>query len=85
MTPISTAMNSAQPAPRPIPSMEEEWDNPAMTEFKRQEALDRIEFAQSRTQEEWREALKQPILTDQTITLVRRPPYFPFKLIKLPW
>ena len=42
-------MEFTSPPPR---IMVEEWDNPAMTEFKRLEAEDRVTFAQSHTQEE---------------------------------
>ena len=79
-------MNPDQPAPWPTPSLMEEWDNPAMTEFKRQEAEERTEFAQLRTQAAWREALKRPMLTDRPIALAPKTPIrFPFKHIHLPW
>ena len=72
---------------KPSPSLAEEWDNPAMAEFKRQEAEDRVTFAQSHTQEEWLAALANSTLRNESFTLARAPTYrrFPFKLIKLPW
>jgi hypothetical protein len=76
-----------KPTPQPPPvSLVEEWDNPAMTEFKRQEAEDRVTFALSHTQEEWRAALDQSLMRNEPIQLApKRPRHFPFKPIKLPW
>ncbi len=70
----------------PNPALAEEWDNPAMTEFKRQEAEERVEFAKSHTQEEWLAAMKNSMLPDEPIRLAPKPRgRFPFKPIQLPW
>jgi hypothetical protein len=81
-------LSTMKPTPQaPLPGiMKEEWDNPAMTEFKRQEAEERVAFAQSHTQEEWRAALRHSTMRDEPIRLApKRPHLFPFKPIKLPW
>ena len=70
----------------PPAHLAEEWDNPAMAEFKRQEAEERVAFAKSHTQEEWRAALEQSALRgDFVISVVKRPRRFPFKPVKLSW
>lgn len=81
-----SAMKPTPQHPQPPVSMVEEWDNPAMTEFKRQEAEERVAFAQSLTQEEWRAALGDSSIRDEPIQLApKRPRHFPFKPVKLPW
>jgi hypothetical protein len=70
----------------PSPSLAEEWDNPAMAEFKRQEAEEREAFARSHTREEWLAALNHATLRDEPIRLApKSPDRFPFKPILLPW
>lgn len=82
------AMKPTDPPFTPPVSLMEEWDNPAMTEFKRQEAEDRKTFAQSHTQEEWRAAMENSVLRlrNEPLRLAPKPPRrFPFKFIHLPW
>lgn len=70
----------------PSPSLAEEWDNPAMAEFKRQEAEDRVDFGESAEAREWLEHLKNSRPSNPNIRLApKRPLNFPFKLIRLPW
>jgi hypothetical protein len=72
--------------PPPPVSLVEEWDNPAMAEFKRQEAEDRVTFAQSKTQEEWRELVMADPTRDQPIRLApASPKKFRERVIHLPW
>ena len=77
------------PTPEPfIPPahLAEEWDNPAMAEFKRQEAEDRVAFAKSHTREEWIAALEHSTLRgDFVIRVVKPQQSFPFKPVRLPW
>jgi hypothetical protein len=83
---FSSAMKPTPPHFQPPLSMVEEWDNPAMAEFKRQEAEERVAFAQSHTQEEWLAALEHSSMRNEPIRLApKRPRHFPFKPIKLPW
>jgi hypothetical protein len=80
------AMKPTPQSPQPTVSMVEERDNPAMTEFKRQEAEDRVAFAQSLTQDEWRAAMENSRLRDEPIKLAPKPRrQFPFKPVQLPW
>lgn len=80
------AMKSDSQPFTPDPSLAEVWDNPAMTEFKRQEAEDRVAFAQSLTQDEWRAAMENCRLRDEPIKLAPKPRRrFPFKPVQLPW
>ena len=66
--------------------MEEEWDNPAMTEFKRQEAEERRAFGCSDEAKQWMEAFRNSPPPDVTVRLVPGPAnQFPFKRIRLPW
>jgi len=45
---------SQPPAPAPRPqTFEEEWDDPAMAQFKREEAEDRAAFGQSEESRAW--------------------------------
>ncbi len=70
----------------PSPSLVEEWDNPAMAEFKRQEAEDRVDFGTSAEAREWLEHLKNSQPSEPKIRLApKRPQNFPFKRIRLPW
>ncbi len=70
----------------PPAHLAEEWDNPAMAEFKRQEAEDRVSFSNSRTQEQWRAALaNSPLHGDFVIKVSEVPLRFPFKIVELPW
>jgi hypothetical protein len=80
-------MKSVRKPFTPPAALAEEWDNPAMTEFKRQEAEERVAFAKSHTQEEWLVALENSMFKgDQTIRLAPKGPRrFPFKVIRLPW
>ena len=66
--------------------MEEEWDNPAMTAFKRQEAEERAAFGCSEEAKGWLENLRNSPPPDVTIRLAARPAnQFPVKRIRLPW
>lgn len=66
--------------------MMEEWDNPAMTEFKRQEAEDRASFGCSLEARQWLEQLRNSPPPDVTIRLAPKgPKRFPFKPVRLPW
>ena len=72
--------------PPPPISPDEEWDNPAMAEFKRQEAEDRVAFAETYDAKEWLDAMRDSTLRDQPIMPAPKPPKrFPFKLVRLPW
>jgi hypothetical protein len=72
--------------PPPPVSLIEEWDNPAMTEFKRLEAEDRVTFAQSHTQEEWLAFAKESKVQISEIRLAPKPArQWPEKLVRLPW
>ena len=86
---VAAFLNAMKPTPQPpqpLVSMVEEWNNPAMAEFKRQEAEERVAFAQSHTQEEWLAALEHSSMRDEPIRLApKRPRQFPFKPIKLSW
>ncbi len=80
------AMNSSPQTPRPpIPTVEE-WDNPAMTEFKRREAQERVAFGCSLEAREWLEHLRGSPPPDVVIRLAPKvPERFPFKPVRLPW
>jgi len=66
--------------------MVEEWDNPAMTEFKRQEAEDRVAFGFSLEARQWLEQLRGSPPPDVTIRVApKAPKRFPFKPVRLPW
>ncbi len=85
----SPSANTPERAPfAPNPAFAEEWDNPEMTEFKRLEAEDRVAFANSHTQEEWREALAASARESKSKPFVlRRVPHGPepVKVIRLNW
>lgn len=70
---------------KPDPSLAEEWDNPAMTEFKRQEAEERVAFGRSREAREWLEHFRSTPPADVEIRLAPRRKRFPFKVVRLPW
>ena len=79
-------MNPTPDSFTPPASLAEEWDNPAMAEFKREEAEERVAFARSHTREEWLAALSRGTLRDEPIRLAPKcPARFPFKPIQLPW
>jgi hypothetical protein len=66
--------------------MVEEWDNPAMTELKRQEAEDRVAFGVSLEARQWLEQLRSSPPPDVTIRVSPKAPgRFPFKPVRLPW
>lgn len=76
---------SVQVPPRPL-THEDEWDNPAMAEFKRQEAEDRAAFGHSAEAREWLEKLKRSKPRDEPIRLAPKfPQWQGFKIIRLPW
>ncbi len=70
----------------PPAHLAEEWDNPAMAEFKRQEAEERAEFGCSQEAQQW---LANFQATTPPDFVIRRAPMvpkqFPFKPVKLPW
>lgn len=85
-TSVTSAINLPLEPFIPPAHIAEEWDNPAMAEFKREEAEERVAFANSMTQEEWRAALKQSAFRgDFAISVVKTPRRFPFKPVQLPW
>ncbi|MFN0079316.1 MAG: hypothetical protein ACKVY0_22865 [Prosthecobacter sp.] len=51
-------MNPRLPAPYRPATFEEEWDNPAMAQFKREEAEDREAFGHSEEARAWLEHLR---------------------------
>jgi hypothetical protein len=64
----------------------EEWDNPAMAEFKRQEAEDRMAFGCSPEARQWLEHLRSTPPPDVVIRVAASvPKRFPFKPVLLPW
>ncbi len=70
----------------PDPSLAEEWDNPAMTAFKWQEAEERVAFAKSHTREEWIAAMEESKTADVVIRVAPKiRGRFPFKPVRLPW
>ncbi len=70
----------------PLPSLAEEWDNPEMAEFKRQEAEERVAFGCSFEAQQWLYHLRSNPPQDVTIRLApTRTKRFPFKLVRLPW
>ncbi len=83
---VPTTMNpSSQDTPPAVP-MAEEWDNPAMTEFKRREAEERLAFGCSREAQEWLDHLRASPPPDVVIRLPPKvPERFPFKVVHLPW
>ena len=86
---IPSFHNAMKPDSQPFtpdPSLAEVWDNPAMTEFKRQEAEDRVAFGKSREAHEWLEHLRNTPPPDVTIRVAAKGPRrFPFKPVRLPW
>ncbi len=79
-------MNPASKPFVPDPSLAEEWDHPAMAEFKRQEAEERVAFGKSHTQEEWFAALESSSRRGDFIQAVaKKPASFPFKPVHLTW
>jgi hypothetical protein len=70
----------------PNPAFAEEWDNPEMAAFKREEAREREIFAKSHTREEWLAAIDDsPFRGDFIIRVAKPPKRFPFKAVKLTW
>lgn len=66
--------------------MVEEWDNPEMTEFKRQEAEERVAFGCSLEARQWLEHLRSSPPPDVVIRVAPKGPMrFPFKPVRLPW
>jgi len=51
----------------PNPALVEEWGNSAMTEFKRQEAEDRVEFGRSEEASRWLEMMRISKTADVSI------------------
>lgn len=68
-----SAMNPTPQHPQPPVSMVEEWDNPAMTEFKRQEAEDRVAFGCSLEARQWLEHFRSTPPPDVVIRVARVP------------
>ena len=70
----------------PPAHLAEEWDNPAMAEFKRQEAEERVAFGCSDEAQQWLKNLRNSLPPDVIIRLApKEPKKFPFKPIRLPW
>ncbi len=86
---ILTSLNAMKLTPQhfqPPVSMAEEWDNSAMTEFKRQEAREREVFGCSLEAQQWLERLRSSPPPDVVIRLAPKvPERFPFKMVRLPW
>jgi hypothetical protein len=83
---VDPAMKPSSQAPQPAVPMAEEWDNPAMTEFKRQEAEERLAFGCSKEARQWLEHLRGSSPPDVKIRLAPKvPERFPFKVVRLPW
>jgi hypothetical protein len=79
------AMNPTPEPFKPDPSLAEVWDNPAMTEFKRQEAEDRVAFGRSLEAREWLEHFRNSSPPDVEMRVVKPRKRFPFKPVRLPW
>lgn len=70
----------------PDPALAEEWDNPAMTEFKRQEAEERVAFGRSLEASRWLEVMRNSVPPDVILRVAhQRSKRFPFKSVRLPW
>lgn len=83
---LPTAMNPTPDSFTPPASLAEEWDNPAMAEFKRQEAEERVAFGCSAEARQWLDNLRNTKPQEVFIQLAPRgPKKFPFKPISLPW
>ena len=79
-------MNPTPDSFTPPASLAEEWDNPAMAEFKRQEAEERVVFGCSAEARQWLERLRHSQPPEAIIRLAPRgPKKFPFKPVSLPW
>jgi hypothetical protein len=86
---LATFHNAMKPTPqdpRPPVRMVEEWDNPAMAEFKRREAEERLAFGCSAEAVRWLEHLRESPPPDAVIRIApAAPERFPFKPVRLPW
>lgn len=81
-----SAVSEPVQLPMPPPAQIEEWDDPAMAEFKRQEAEDREAFGCSDEAREWWDKVRKSPALGYEIKLA---PKFHdsrgFKLVRLPW
>lgn len=69
-------MNSTLSPQRPA-TLEDEWDNPAMAQFKRDEQADREAFGHSAEAQEWLRRLRAGELGwDWTVQLAQRIPTY---------
>ncbi len=77
---------SQPPAPAPRPqTFEEEWDDPAMAQFKREEAEDRVAFGQSEEARAWLDGLRNSPPDYEVKLAPRAKTWRPLKVIRLPW
>lgn len=83
---LRSVMKPTPQPPQPPDAMVEEWDNPAMTEFKRQEAEERVAFGHSPEARQWLEHLRNSSPPEVIIRVAPKPPKrFPFNRVRLPW
>lgn len=83
---VDSAMKPSSKVAQPSLPMTEEWDNPAMAEFKRQEAAERLAYGCSEEARQWLEHLRGSPPPDVEIRLAPKvPKRFPFKVVRLPW
>jgi hypothetical protein len=81
-----SAMKPTPQHPQPPVSLVEEWDNPAMADFKRQEAEERVAFGRSLEAHQWLEHLRSSQPPEVVIRVApKAPARFPFKPVRLPW
>lgn len=79
-------MNPKPHHPNTVAPSLEEWDDPAMAEFKRKEAEERAAFGRSPEARLWLERFRATTPPDMKIRLARKgAERFPFKPVKLLW
>lgn len=79
-------MNQRLPPPYRPATFEEEWDNPAMAQFKREEAEDREAFGRSEEARAWLAGIQHGKPREMPLRLAPKfPEWQGFKIIHLPW
>lgn len=79
-------MSDRLPAPQRPQTFEEEWDDPAMAQLKREEAEDRVTFGQSEEAQAWLRGIQSAKPRELPLRLSPKfAEWQNFKLIRLPW